>query len=245
MKPLSLFHVKHLCFVVLLVAFNLVAQAQFSTVVLEQKPISISTKRIPDITNWNEKQPGYDGLTKKQRELYYWTNYSRAYPRAFWDSVVEPILSLFPNINNTAYSKSLKQDLYACRPLPPLRLNDTLLKTSQEHASDIGSNQGEFSHNSTDGTTFQDRFHQAGLRNYGGENISLGNGNMILALVLLYLDHNLPDLGHRKALLNDNYTDIGIGISRYGNTGSIFFVQDFASPQDKLYGSSTWNKMVK
>ncbi|MDB5232302.1 MAG: hypothetical protein JWN76_3107 [Chitinophagaceae bacterium] len=236
---------KHLWLAIAVCALSLSAKSQYSTVVLEQKPITVLAKPNTYIQQWDENQPGYQFLSSQQKELFYWTNYSRSNPRAFWDSVVAPILSLFPNINNTEYSRSLKQDLYKSASLLPLRLNDTLAKTSQEHASDIGLNEGTFSHSSTDGTTFQDRFHLAGLKNYGGENISLGNGNMLLALVLLYLDHDLPDLGHRKTLMNPDYTDIGLGICKYGNTNSVFFVQDFSSPQYKLYGRSTWNTTVK
>ena len=245
MKKPSLFHVKHLWMAVVLLTLSLVGRAQYSTVVLQQKPISILARPSSFIQAWDAQQPAYALLNARQKELYYWTNYSRYYPRAFWDSVVAAILSLFPNINNTDYSRSLKKDLYASNPLPPLRLNDTLARTSQAHASDIGLHEGSFSHSSTDGTTFQDRFHLAGLKNYGGENISLNNGDMLLALVLLYLDHGLPDLGHRKALLNADYTDIGIGISQYGSTNSVFFVQDFSSPQAARLEGSTWNQSAK
>lgn len=54
---------------------------------------------------------------------------------------------------------------------------------------------------------------------------------MVLALVLLYLDHGLDYPGHIRTLLNSDYTDIGIGVAAYGTTDSFFMVQDFCSPQ--------------
>jgi len=37
----------------------------------------------------------------------------------------------------------------------------------------------------------------------------------------------MPELGHRKALLNPDLTETGIGNSFYKD-GSVFFVEDFA-----------------
>jgi uncharacterized protein YkwD len=91
----------------------------------------------------------------------------------------------------------MKTDLYNANPLPYLRLNDTLYQTSLSHAFDIGTKEAEFSHSSTDGRSFQQRFKTAGFHDYGGENISLGSGNVCLSLVLLYLDYGLvmPAIG--------------------------------------------------
>jgi uncharacterized protein YkwD len=46
----------------------------------------------------------------------------------------------------------------------------------------------------------------------------------------LYLDINVPDLGHRKALLNPSFVETGIGISTYKN-GNTFLVEDFSCRQ--------------
>jgi hypothetical protein len=52
-----------------------------------------------------------------------------------------------------------------------------------------------------------------------------------MSLVLLYIDYGLPNLGHRKSLLNADYVETGVGVSPYGDTDSIFIVEDFACAQ--------------
>lgn len=220
---------KHLFLILILTPFF--SLAQYSTVSLEERPIRILATKSEAVLNWNESQPLYNSLNQQAKELLYWTNYARKNPKAFWDSICAPVIALFPQLQTGNYALSLKRDLYKAQPLPYLRLNDTLINTAKAHAQDIGIKQGEFSHNSTNGTTFQQRFKSAGLKHFGAENISLGSGKMLLSLVMLYLDHGLDYPGHRVTLLNPDYTDIGIGLSKYGDTGSVFMVQDFSSPQ--------------
>ncbi len=222
---------KHLLFILLSLPFF--ARAQYSTVTLEDRPIKVVASRDIEVEEFIESLPQYNSLSTNAKELLYWTNYSRKNPGKFWDSICAPILTMFPQLKTGPYAQSLKTDLYNARPLPLLRINDTLSRNAQGHANDIGLKQAKFDHNSTNGTTFQQRFKRAGLKNFGGENISLGAGKMLLSLVMLYLDHGLDYPGHRKTLLNSDYTDIGIGLTRYGNTEYTFMVQDFSSSQNK------------
>jgi hypothetical protein len=232
-----MFHVKQV-FACLALFFALAkpssAQKIYSTVRLQDKPVKLSTKVDSALLAFNQSQPGYDKLNPQEKEWYYWTNWSRKNPKAFWDEVAEPILMVHTSLLSGPYAKSMKDDLYKAEPLPYLRLNDTLLHTSLGHALDVGIKEAEFSHHGTDGRSFQQRFKEAGLHNFGGENISLGSGNVPLSLTLLYLDFGLERPGHRITLLNSDYTDIGIGVSDYGASGSKFMVQDFSSPQKQL-----------
>ncbi|HVX51928.1 MAG TPA: CAP domain-containing protein [Chitinophagaceae bacterium] len=220
---------KHL-FTALLLLFPCLLFAQLKDVQLEAravpKPLTIDTA----IYNWNAKQPGVSKLTNQAKDFLYWTNYSRKNPRRFWDSVVAPIIISFPNLQSS-YSESLKSDLYATPPLPLLKLNNNLMFTAQAHASDIGLKKGKPGHISTDGRSFIDRIKAVGIKNCGGENVSLGNVDPIMSLVLLYIDYGIPTLGHRKSLLNPNYVETGIGVSAYGDTDSIFIVEDFSCAQ--------------
>jgi hypothetical protein len=49
-------------------------------------------------------------------------------------------------------------------------------------------------------------------------------------LVMLYLDINVSNLGHRKALMNPSFVNTGISIAKYAN-GNTFLVEDFACAQ--------------
>ncbi|HEX6914425.1 MAG TPA: CAP domain-containing protein [Chitinophagaceae bacterium] len=215
-------------FLFLLVLLPFMGKGQ-SVVVLEQRSINFNLSIDQEIVNWNASFRGFESLSKEEKEIYYWTNYSRKDPRRFWDSVMVPIMVTFPQLRG-AYAASLKQDLYATRRLPLLALSDTLNQTSKSHAEDIGFKSASISHTSTNGTRFSERLTQAGIRNCGSENMSLGNGDVLMAIAMLYLDYGLENLGHRKTLLNPEYVHIGVGATHYG-TEQLFFVQDFSCEQ--------------
>jgi uncharacterized protein YkwD len=138
-------------------------------------------------------------------------------------------LEVFPTLNSRE-ANSLRADLLGAGPLPMFSLNEILVKTAQLHASDIGRNKGPLGHNSTDGTDFGTRMKRAGIKYCANENISLSSQSVLLSVVLLYLDINLPGLGHRKALLDRNLSEIGVGSSLYG-VDQYFLVQDLACRQ--------------
>ncbi len=104
------------------------------------------------------------------------------------------------------------------------------MKLSLAHAKDIAKNGLPPSHTSTKGIPFQQRVANAGIIKCAAENLSLGNPNPVLSLILLFLDEGVPDLGHRNTLLNPYYTEIGIGISKHNNS-QVFVVQDFSCAQ--------------
>jgi len=179
-----------------------------------------------EVVAFNKSQPNYNKLNNREKEYYYWINYSRKNPDMFWDSICAPIIKKQPSLR-TKYAISLKADLIKADALPMFRLNDTLLRTAGSHAKDVAKTKKGISHNSTNGKTFSDRMKEAGIRVCAGENIGMGPDDMIMALFLLYLDQGLPNLGHRKALLNKEYTSIGIGVVQQ-DKNYVVNVQDFS-----------------
>ncbi len=219
---------KHLLYIFLL--FPLFSGAQFYKITVENKILPHPLTRDSAVDQWDRSFPEYKQLNATARELLYWTNYSRENPKRFWDSAVSPILQVLPELRSS-YSSSLERDLRKSTPLPLFRLNSILVSMAQEHAADIGSRHLPISHSSSGGMSFAQRFEASGLKTCGGENIGLGDDDMLLGLILLYIDYGLEAEGHRKALLNPAYTDIGIGASPYGTEPKIFYVQDFACSQ--------------
>lgn len=206
-----------------------VAATSQSVVVLEQRKINFNLSIDDEVETWNRSFSTYSYLSKEEKEIFYWTNYSRKNPARFWDSVMIPILATFPQLRGK-FASSLRADLFAAGPLPLLALNDTLNQSARGHALDIGMKTSTISHTSTDGTSFSSRLQRLGVRNCGSENMSLGSGDVLMSIAMLYLDHGLENLGHRKTLLNKEYIYMGIGATRYG-TDQLFFVQDFACDQ--------------
>jgi hypothetical protein len=203
--------------------------SQISLIELDVKQVPEPARRDTSVDNWNQSQPGYANLSEEAKQLFYWTNYGRNNPLKFWDSVITPILIVFPELNKSE-SRSLKADILYAGQLPMFSLNETLVKTAQAHASDIARKRSPLSHNSTDGTDFGTRIKRAGIRNCANENISLSSQSVLLSVLLLYLDIGLPAFGHRKTLLDKNLREIGVGSALYGKD-QWFLVQDFSCKQ--------------
>jgi len=182
------------------------------------------------VADWNNHQGSFNKLSHPEREFYYWVNYSRLNPKLFFDSVVRPIVTIYPQLKGDNL-ESLEKDIAKMQSLPLLTLNGSLTQMAKTHAIDIVSHEATPSHNSTNGQTFSERFKAHKFQKCGGENVSFGGNDPIFLLVLLYLDINVPELGHRKALLNSAYTETGIGAAFYKN-GNIFIVEDFSCVQN-------------
>ena len=215
---------------VLLILVTLSGKSQ-QTLILKQTPAASLTATDSTVLNWNKSQPAFDRLSEEERLFYYWVNYSRLNPVAFFDSVVAPVVKTYTELKGKNYS-SLEVDLKAIQTLPLFNLNNGLIGMAASHAEHITSNNEKPSHTAANGETFDERFKKFNLKNCGGENIGFGGGDTdpVLILVLLYLDINVPELGHRKALLNSSYINTGIAIRKYAN-GNTFLVQDFACTQ--------------
>jgi hypothetical protein len=225
-----MFHVKQI-FSVLLLLSALSCKSQ-KTLLFQQTTLPKPIMNDEAVIGWNEKQQGYSDLSKQEREFYYWVNYSRKNPREFYEKAVLPMVKTYPQLEGQNLV-SLEQDLKHSQSLPLFSLNASLLKMSEAHAKDITSSDAKPSHNSTNGHGFVDRFKMYNLKNCGGENISFGGGDAdpLFMLVMLYLDINVEDLGHRKSLMNPLYVNTGIAIEKYKNSNT-FLVEDFACIQN-------------
>ena len=150
----------------------------------------------------------------------------------FYDSVIFPVSLLYPQLKGQNF-ESLQIELSKTEPLPLFILDSALNKMANGHATDLVIHKMSPSHSSSDGESFSERFKKYGLINCGGENISFGStsSDPLFMLVLLYLDLNVSNLGHRKALLNSNYIRTGIASASYEN-GNTIIVQDFACKQE-------------
>lgn len=221
-----MFHVKPFLLLFFFVPLFLCAQHMGMTKlqVKDLPPLPIKDQQVVDFLR--QFMPALNPLEK---DWFYWTNYSRSNPKRFWDSVVAPILNVYPDFRN-AYTNSLKIDLYKSQSLPFVKPNKDLVKTSQSLASSLAAKKAAPSHTTSSGITFEERMKSISIKRCAGENISFGPFNTVLMLVLLYIDEGVPDLGHRKALLNPMFTEMGIGAELYPDS-KYLIVQDFACDQ--------------
>ncbi|HEX8331404.1 MAG TPA: hypothetical protein VF622_02210, partial [Segetibacter sp.] len=137
---------KHI--VVLLVLLPFASTAQKSNRInIQVREFPALPPRNAEVSKFVASFPEIRSLGSSIAEWYYWTNYSRQSPKAFWDSVVAPILQVYPQFN-TSYAASLKKELYKNQKLPMLKPNQTLIRLAQSHANDL-SKSGNLSHSST------------------------------------------------------------------------------------------------
>lgn len=223
-----MFHVKLIFLLSCLIPFFSFSQ-HFGSTTLPVKELPPLPQKSTNILNILHDNKEYGSLNDVQKEWFYWTNYSRSNPKRFWDSVVDPILTRFPTLQNS-YTVSLKKDLYSSPQLPLVAPNLKLAQVSHQFASELSSDNAPPSHTSPTGATFSDRMKGAGIINCAGENISFGPSNPVLMLVLLYIDQGVQSLGHRKTLLNPAFVQMGVGVSHYKDGNSII-IQDFACNQ--------------
>ena len=199
------------CFLLNLVFTTITTKAQgYSQVVLTDIPFEPSIAIKKEIKERLERNPVFQSADPISQSFMYLANYSRLFPKEFRDSALIPYLQQQPRLKGK-YANSLLETLDNAKALPFLDPEEKLSKAALDHAKDIKRNGGSVSHRSSDGSSFGDRMRKLGYRGCTAENISLGKDNWGLSsLLLLYLDINLPDLGHRKNLLNPNYSKMGV-----------------------------------
>jgi len=220
------FRLLFLVFFIALLAPGTSGKAQtVSSVTLIDQPFLFPGERNKKLIQTLEIYPGYKKASQQEKDFIYWTNYSRLFPIHFRDSALIPFIKSQPGLQSNSYTKSLIQDLDQKLALPFLVPSTQLAGVAANHATDIYQNKGRISHHSSDGTSFANRMRKAGVTQCVSENISSGKEDALVALLLLYLDIGVPDLGHRKNLLNPSYTEIGVSVIRLAD-GRYLMVQN-------------------
>jgi uncharacterized protein YkwD len=197
---------------------------------LEDKPFVPLVKIKQSLLNQLEENTVFLNASQLEKDFIYWTNFSRLYPVSFRDSVLIPFLKEQPSTNGKE-AKQLIADFSRGETLPILIPDNRLTNTSAEHALDLSKRKGVISHQSKDGKSFYQRMKIAGVIACSGENISLGQEDQLIALLLLYLDIGLSDAGHRKNLLNPRFTYMGVSVQKLKGGDQFITVQDFRCAQ--------------
>ena len=162
-----------------------------------------------------------DYLTDEEKNVIFYCNLARLDGKAF----VEAFLSDLKT-SQDSYEKSLVDTLVKVKDFPMLVPNKKLSEAAAYHANDIGK-AGVVQHESTDGTKTFDRIRQYYQGGYMAENISCGYSDALSIVRQLLIDKGVESLGHRKNILGNNYTRIGVA-SREHATYRHCCVQDFS-----------------
>ena len=219
-----MFHVKQmgvLCF--LFCPFLCLAQGSIQ---LEQKEFVVNRTKDPSIVQFLSDYPVLQKCSVAEQDTYYWVNLLRKDPEAFCDNYVAVFLEQFPTLQG-ANAQSLTRELKNLTPLGLIAPAGNVQREAERHAQDLAVRQRRLSHESSDGRTFGQRMADAGIKNCAGENVFEGEKDALKALILLLIDKGVPNLGHRKALLNPAFNVMGVS-SNQSPDSTYYMVQLFS-----------------
>lgn len=219
-----MFHVKHLICSLLLI-FPILGWGQ-GTVVMEKKAFLVNREKDQTIVKYLSEFPSLSALREEEKEGFYWINLLRKDPAAFSHNYLDPFATQFPELRDS-YVKSLRSELLALGPLGMIAPASNVQKEADRHCQDLAKNQRRISHEASDGRSFSQRMSDAGIRYCAGENVFEGDSDALQALLLLLIDQGVPNLGHRKALLNPTFNIMGISVKQ-ATDSTAFIVQVFS-----------------
>ena len=116
--------------------------------------------------------------------------------------------------------------LKSLKPLSPLKWDNNLFKSANEHVNDIGP-KGLLLYQSSDGTEPEDRITKYGNYDILGENIDFGPNDAIGVIISLTLDDGEEERPHRENLFKSDYNKVGIACGIH-KTEFQMCVMDFA-----------------
>jgi uncharacterized protein YkwD len=109
--------------------------------------------------------------------------------------------------------------------LAPLSWDERARRSARNHSLDMATN-NYFDHVNLKGQDPFERMEAQGIRYWtAGENIAMGYPSSIFAHEAL-----MNSLGHRKNILNPNYTHVGMGVQFQAGTKYPFYTQNFFKP---------------
>ncbi len=193
-----------------------------------RKPVAQSQDRRP--VNRPDRQSNTE-FTKFQRLVLEEVNFARTNPKRYAETRLKD--AYLKGKDNGAY-----YDIKRWEPVHALTLEAHLCSAAEKYAKYLAVN--NLSGHYADGTP-RSRCEAAGYTDWTsiGENIAYGYGSgqnanvdeqksAIVFVRQLIIDRNVPDLGHRKNIMRDSYTQIGVGYYYYQNSRmKNYLVQDF------------------
>lgn len=154
-------------------------------------------------------------LNQTEEEIIFLLNLLRTDGNLFFQTFVQP----YEEKNKTAaldsYIRSLEKDLEIVKEYPLLYPQKDLTSAANLHAKRMGQ-LGETGHLGYKKRMKELRKKYSSL----GENIDYFRTKALDIVMSLLIDRGIPDLGHRKNLLNPLFNSIGVGTAPHERFGS-------------------------
>ncbi len=168
-------------------------------------------------------------LSNNEKDVILYMNLARLDGNWFIEYVYKKKTS-FVSQFSSSYRKSFVKDLKEIKDHPMLKPAKGLTKAARSHAKDMGKI-GKIGHNSSDGTSTFVRIKKYAQGGYMAENCQYGHEEAIDIVLDLLIDDGISSLGHRKNILNSNFSYVGVAIEPHKVYG-VNCVQDFSDTGD-------------
>lgn len=149
------------------------------------------------------------GQTASEKEILNYLNHVRTNPKSFLNNIAIPFIKE-KELTRNRYAKSLIKDLETINPLDSLKFESSLQKMAEDFAEEAGK-KGWTSH-----MRVEKRFKKyANHVDIKSENLQFGFDKPLDIVMDLLIDTDIPDLGHRKNILDADFTIIGVATSTH------------------------------
>jgi hypothetical protein len=202
----------------------------------------------PDNENWNIKlldtAREVNFLTKIEKDIILELNKVRSDPQKYAELYIKPMLQYFDGYMYLEPGKKEKTTsegiisteecyiaLSGMQGIPILIPEEGLSLGAEDHVKDQGP-VGITGHTGTDRSNPAVRVMRYGTGNYIGENISYGPNRADEIVIGLLIDDGVPDRGHRRSIMNKEFTQAGIATGthkRYGTMCVIEYANNYKS----------------
>jgi len=210
MKKSTLFYVKHFMLLSGIFFFSNYCYCQGAISLIDKKIDYILPLDSTLLRSFRQSQ-GYNNLTEQEKEVAYYLNFARRNPKFFLEKVINVFIDNHPEIKS-GNTSSLQKTFQQLSALPTIFPDSTLSFIARSHATDLRIH-NTISHQSSDGRKFSDRV-GAYVKGCASECIhATQKFNALEAVLSLLFDFNVPDLGHRKIILDPRFTKGGFGLS--------------------------------
>lgn len=147
--------------------------------------------------------------TTSEKEVLSYINQVRTNPKLFLKNVAEPYIDN-NDLSRNRYARSLIRDLEKLDSIRPLVFEESLQEMSVDFAKEAG-RKGWVGHRRV-----SQRFEEyADHIDITAENLQYGFDKPLDIVMDLLIDTDVPNLGHRKNILDPNFSIIGISIEKH------------------------------
>lgn len=163
------------------------------------KPFSYFTKEELEAANTARLSTN---LSKSEKEVIQIVNLFRLYPQKIAESIVAAYIKKYKK-ETSIYAQSLISDLKNATPCLALFPEDICIQSAKNHAVKMGLS-GKTGHD--------DLLNRLSPHKSCGENCDYGHKKAIDIVMSLMIDEGIPNVGHRKNIMDKDFTHIGVAI---------------------------------